>query len=347
MLRVSDIYNKAVFVRREDRSAKEPKQKKRHNRSAKTKSEFEKIGKIHMTVFAPDGSHVVGFMIKRPDIAGMIKREDRFLGFDSFTFNNKNVYATQGEDSFDNVAKSRLGIEWDHCVMWTGMDAKTTDGFELGYVNDAEFDKDSGEVSKFYVGDGGISQQLVGSVEIPSSMLRGYAKGYMLVDPNARKLCLNGGFAARAGEATAKAKIGTTATGKKIGSKASHAVNEGSFEFGKILGKTKRAYKEAANDSSPQRPVTAALNVSVEPTSRPAPLEGEVKKGPGHPVTYVPATQAKSTAVKSQTKKAPVKKQNVKKGRSTQDVAHAFGRQLGKLNSAFDDFGKEYKKARH
>ena len=40
------------------------------------------------------------------------------------------------------------------------MDAKTSDGKELGYVNDAEYEEKTGKVTKFLIGDGGMGRQI-------------------------------------------------------------------------------------------------------------------------------------------------------------------------------------------
>ena len=80
MLKVSQLYNMHVYA---------PKGGRRGKKAAAGEVEYGKIGRIHMAVFSPDGRRVVGFMVKRPDIAGMVKREDLFLGFDSFKLVDK------------------------------------------------------------------------------------------------------------------------------------------------------------------------------------------------------------------------------------------------------------------
>ena len=47
---------------------------------------LKRLGRIHMTVFDPDGRRVVGFLVKRPDVAGMVKRSDRLLLHDLVCF---------------------------------------------------------------------------------------------------------------------------------------------------------------------------------------------------------------------------------------------------------------------
>ena len=205
----------------------------------KAANTYGRLGKVHMTVFAPNGRRVVGFLVARPDVAGMVKRKDVFLALDAIAPCDGGVRVTKGDESYDDAARKRLGLDWDSCLIWAGMDAKTTDGKELGYVNDAEFNSKTGEVDAFMVGDGSMAQQLVGSVRIPADMLRGYEKGYMLVAPEAASQELTGGVAAKAGESYAKAKIEGKKAAAKAGKAAGEAVDAGSRALGKQLGRTK------------------------------------------------------------------------------------------------------------
>lgn len=207
-----------------------------HGKAAST---FTRLGKVHQAVFSPDGLRVVGFLVRRPDVAGMVKREDCFLALDAMAPCDGGVRATMGPDSFDAPARARLGLDWDACLIWAGMDARTTDGKVLGFVGDAEFNTKTGAVDHFMIGDGGMAQSLVGSVEIPADMLRGYEKGFMLVAPEAASLALSGGVAAKAGEGYAKAKLEGKKAAAKAGKAAGEAVDKGSRALGKQLGRTK------------------------------------------------------------------------------------------------------------
>jgi hypothetical protein len=113
--------------------------------------------------------------------------------------------------------------------------AKTTKGKVLGYVGDATFDEKTGAVADFLIGDGGVAESLVGQVRVPASMLVGYERGWMLLAPEAADQQLTGGLAAKAGEATARAKI----EGAKAAEAAGDAIDKGSRALGKQLGKTK------------------------------------------------------------------------------------------------------------
>ena len=203
------------------------------------KGTFKRMGRVHLTVFSPDGHRVVGFLVSPPDIAGMVKREDVFVALDSIAPCDGGVRVTRDKESFDDAARERLGLDWDSCIIWTGMDAKTSDGKVLGYVGDATFNTKTGVVEDFLVGDGGVAQSLVGSLKIPASMLRGYERGFMVVAPEAAHQALTGGAAGRAGESVAKAKIEGKKAAAKAGKAAGEAVDKGSRALGKQIGKTR------------------------------------------------------------------------------------------------------------
>lgn len=207
-----------------------------HGKAAGT---FERLGKVHQAVFSPDGRRVVGFLVARPDVAGMIKRDDVFLALDALAPCDGGVRVTRGDESFDDAARARLGLDWDACLIWAGMDARTTDGKDLGYVNDASFNTKTGAVECFMVGDGGVAQSLVGSLQIPAEMLRGYDRGYMMVAPEAARQELSGGVAGKAGESYARAKHEGKKAAAKAGHAAGEAVDKGSKALGRQLGRTR------------------------------------------------------------------------------------------------------------
>lgn len=271
--------------------------------------ELQRIGKIHLTVCSPDGHRVVGFLIRRPDIAGMVKQKDVFIALDSFDVSDYGLVATRGDDSFDDAARERLHLDWEKCIIWAGMDAKTTNGRELGWVNDLSFDPRSGKIDKFFVGDGGVAGSLVGYVEIPASMLRGYDKGFMLVDPEASKLQLDGGFAAKAGESYARAKVEGKAAGKKAATAADRVVQKGAYGLGKLIGKAKHSIEEyqKEDDSETAESKPREVKSVSEPVEEPMLAAAEpvdVAEAEGQPTeanepqvrTFVAASEAKEAA---------------------------------------------------
>lgn len=315
---------------------------------------YGKLGRVHTAVFAPSGKRLVGVMVKRPDIVGMVKRDDVFVAWDSLTEQGKNLLVSRPADGMDDAARKRLALDWDACIIWAGMDAKTTGGKPLGYVSDVEFNEKDGRVTRFLTSDGGAARALVGSFVITPDMVRGYARGYMVVDTGGKAVELNGGLAGAAGEGYARAKAKGAEVGKKVGAAAGEAVDKGSFELGRVLGKARRAIADAtAPEQAPAPEPAPALDVRVEkpveaiPERASDPADASARPAPK---TYAPKpadgdTAAAKTAARPAAKS--VAKKPAPKPASTGDrVARAAGKQLGGLGKMFGSFKDEFDKAR-
>lgn len=361
MPRINDYQGVRVFVTKKAR-----KDKKNPDAPAER---LAKLGKVHMAVFAPDGRQLVGFLVRRPDVAGMVKREDAFLAWDSFGPCERGICVTRPNDGLDDAARKRLGIDWDSCILWEGMDARTRSGKVLGYVNDVDFDAKTGRAITFYVGDGGMARALVGSFEVPAEMVLGYAPGKggqdgcMVVSDEAENLAVDGGAAAKAGEAWAAAKVKGSEVGKKAGAAASKAVDKGSFEVGRLIGKAQRAIKEAAaEEPAPADPAEMpAADVSVSAPVESLRASEQERAASGEPVTYVPAGEKSAEPASSQdaagnakpkakpavkrpteAQKAAAKK---KADAVTTDAARTLGKGIGRMGKMFGSFKDEFDKA--
>lgn len=333
MLRVGSLTGRRVLLHKKTTTAKD----------GTVTDKYQKLGRVHAAVFTPDGKHVAGFTIKRPDVAGMVKRADAFLARDSLkVLDEKTVLVTRPEDGLDEAALRRLDLDWDRCIMWSGMDAKTTAGKPLGYVSDAEYDEGSGVVTRFFTADGGMARALIGSFVITPDMVRGYRDGFMTVEPGDKSVQLDGGLAGAAGEGYARAKAGASEVGKKVGAAAGEAVDKGSFALGRVLGKAKRAIADAATpeDEPPAVPEVPAADVRVEkPTARIAEKSAQPAAGATRqrPKTYAPTAKAPTPKAKPAPKKKPA---------TTGDkVARAAGKQLSGLGKMFGSFKDEFDKA--
>lgn len=203
-----------------------------------------KFGKVRQAVFSPDGCRLVGFLVKRPDVAGMIKRHDAFVAFDVLGRDGKRLVIMREEAAMDDAALKRLNVSWDDCIIWGGMDAQTKGGKKLGYVDGAAFDAKTGAVESFSITDSGMANAIIGSIEVPSSMLKGYSNGKMIVANKAAKLPPSGGLAGKAGEATARAQQGA----EKATDMAADALDKGSKSLGRTLGKAKRKVEAHASE---------------------------------------------------------------------------------------------------
>ncbi|MEY8437842.1 PRC-barrel domain-containing protein [Atopobiaceae bacterium 24-176] len=328
MLTMEQLVGQKVFV---------PRPEGKRTKADGTPATPKRIGKVHNLVFSPEGTRVVGLMVKRPDVAGMVKREDLFVALDAVgTFEGGMI--VEGDDGSGPEAATKRGLDLDRCIIWGGMDVATRSGKQLGYVTDVQFDYGTGAVDTVFVTDGAVAASVVGSVPVPGSMLLGYSKGFMVVCDEAASLELTGGLAAKAGEGFAHAKI----AGKQAASKAGEAVDKGSFALGRALGSAKRSISEAMADDGSDDPLpdARAEAVRVEAAAAPKAVEGEA----GEPPLYAPAGTAGVTGDVGSKKPEGVSSKKEDPDKVAQ-AAKAVGRQLGKTQGMFKSFLKEFEEA--
>ena len=293
---------------------------------------FSKLGKIHNVVFAPfkqgKPSQVVGVMVQKSDIAGMIKQDDAFVTLESLEIIEQGLCVKEPENNVDKATIKRLNLDFDNCILWHGMEARTKSGKSLGYVSGAEFDQTTGVVSAFLVGDGAGSEALVGSFAIKSEWLLGYSNGVMVLSDEATDAQLTGGLAAKAGESYAAVAAKASEATAKAGKAVAEATEKGAFALGKTLAKAKRAIKDAtepdAEDDSERPAPVAAEGVQLEKLS--SEEQAAADKAAAKPA-------AKPAATKSTTKATANK------------AAKSFGMQLGRMGKMFSDFKDEFDKA--
>ena len=311
-----------------------------------------KIGKIYKTVFSPDGLRVVGFIVRRPDLLWMFKRPERFLALDAMEIQDGLICPAKGMDSWDERAIKRLDVDYETCIIWEGMDVKTSDGRELGRVDEISFDERTGELNSLFLDDGGTARAIVGSVEIPMELMVGYKNGVLVVQPEAAQLLPTGGLAAKAGEATAKIGAGAKEGAKKAGQAASKAVDKGSYGLGKLIGRAKRSVTGAVDGFRQEMP---AEKPAPKASSGSAAKAGGAKvstasKGSAAKAasgTAKPAVSGKVGAAKSSSGKSAStgKSSSGKSASTTKSAGKAVSDHMKAAGSMFSDFKKEFDKA--
>lgn len=271
-----------------------------------------RIGKIRRMVFHPRERRVVGFIVKRPDLALMFHRKDLFVSLQGFDFVDGRVVVRQTSDATDKGACKALGIDYDSCVMWEGLPLMTESGEVLGTVGTVTFDRSSGAVSTVLADAGATANTLLGTRVIPVSYIKGFRRGVgvalaqrghegdeqdeeeielgaILVSDKAKKLAAEGSVAEKAGAATAVAvnKV-NTAVKPAVANAAkatTHAVGEGVRAVGKRVEETKGAFGAFKDEYDKARGSRG---------------DGSVAKGG--------AGSSKGTASKAPVKKSPTKK---------------------------------------
>lgn len=297
-----------------------------------------KIGKIFKTVFDPSGMRVVGYIVRRPDFLWMFKRPEKFLALDAYDAEEGVIHPTMGSKSWDDAAIKRLGIDFDKCLIWEGMDVVTTSGDELGRVDEISFDEETGEVGSFFLDDGGASRALIGSFEIPADLVIGYdpKKQVLRVKAEASNGKLTGGLAAKAGTAVGRAQASAKQGTKKADEVASQAVEKGSVGLGKAVGRLKRSMDEsvvAFNDASGRTEEKARQEAAARKVAAAKPKAGTSK-----------AASASGSAKAGAKKAAGPAGKKSSQGTGA-DMAKAVGKQLKGASTMFADFKSEFDKA--
>ena len=294
-------------------------------------------------MFSPDGLRVVGFVVRRPDLLWMFKRPERFLALDAMDVQDGFIVPAMGGASWDERAIKRLGVDWDTCILWEGIEVKTTDGASLGHVDDISFDERTGDLNSLFLDDGGVARGLVGSVEIPVDLMIGYQKGVLIVKPEAALLLPTGGLAGKAGEMTARigneAKEGVAAAGKAAGK----AVDKGTVGIGKAIGRAKRSVTGAVDSyrkESGAEERAAAKKAQQEAEAKRAKAAQTAKAG-AKPFASVKTSASAKADATTKTKAVAKPKED-----ETKSVGAALGDHMKAAGSMFSNFKKEYDKAR-
>ncbi len=205
-----------------------------------------KIGKIQRAIFNPDNLSLVGYLVKRPDLLFMVKRDDAFLAYDSFKVVDGRIIGTIDRDSWDQPACNRLGLDWDSCLILEGMPIKTSEGDDIGHVEAVTYDERTGASESLEVTDGMTAKALLGVSTIPIEYVIGYRDGFLMVQPKAMKMSPEGGLAAKAGEGVALATKSVSDMGAKAADAVGNVVEKASKAAGNRVGQLSRSTGEAA-----------------------------------------------------------------------------------------------------
>ena len=235
-----------------------------------------RIGRVRACVFHPTERRCVGFIVKRPDLLWMFRRPDLFVALDGFDLIDGRIVVRPQAETSGPAACRRLGISWDDCVLWEGMPMMTADETVIGAVGSVTFSIDTGEVESVVANNGATAKYLLGTLEVPGDMIKGFRRGKgarlsvkddardvsdgdeflgaIVVSDDVWQLQPEGGWAEAAGEFTAKAAARVKEAAAKASPKvhevthaAGEAINEGAYAVGKQVAASKgmfSAFKE-------------------------------------------------------------------------------------------------------
>lgn len=314
------------------------------------KSGDKQIGKVRHLVFHPKERRVVGFIVKRPDLALMFHRPDQFVALDSYEMVDGRVCVSPDSGAVDKGACKRLGLDWDRCVLWAGMPIVTESGREVGLVGTVSFDAATGAVASVVADRGATSAALLGTVEIPVESIRGFRfgigalvtevgregeaveeederRGAILVKDSVLDIAAEGGLAEKAGTAVGHIRAG-----------ASEAVEKGTQALNDQIDKTegmfsnfKDEYRKARHDGDEQA-------AEREPRAIVDVVDDQIDKTSGMFAAFKEEFDKASSADPSE---APSSEEG------EQTVVEAIGRQVKRSRGMFAAFKEEYDKARN
>jgi len=168
-----------------------------------------RVGRVVAVLFHPAESRVVGMLVERPDIALVIRRRDRMLALDRAAFDEGDVNVI-GSSAWDGLAASRLGIDWERSVIWSGMPVRTESGRMLGSVRDAVFDPATGQLNALGLSGGVTADVAVGVRDLAARLVQGFDGEAVVVSDEAAQAKVDGGASAVAGRGAAVAKAEAT-----------------------------------------------------------------------------------------------------------------------------------------
>ncbi len=323
------------------------------------KNGAKRIGKIRSFVFHPKEKRCIGFIVKRPDLLWMFRRKDKFVSLQGYDFEDGRVVVRDEPEATDRAACKSLGVNWDECVLWTGLPVVTECGQNLGMVGSVVFDRATGAIDSLETNNGATTDALLGKRTIPSSLVKGFKRGVgaalsqsagegdevelgaILVSDEAQEISAEGGMAEKAGKATAVAMDKAHRTADKAkpvvdeaAKKTGEVVNKGAYVTGKQISKTKTMFSDFKSEYDKARgPVEKKPAKSISDGK-------EALSGSGDGV--------KKTSGKTSGKKTSTKKKQPTESKSTSESGgKAVGSQMKKASGMFAAFKEEYDKARH
>lgn len=178
------------------------------------------LGRVGAVLFHPTEPRVVGFQVDRSDVLGVVARAPRFVALADTRTKSGALHLTAEKLPVDDASQDALGFHWDVTVIWQHMPVRSAGGDNVGTVQDAEFDRQSGELSRLVISTGVVGDVAVGRLEVTREFVRGFNGKAVIVLPGYREIEASGG-AAKA------AAVGVTAIKTRSGQVADGAMQVG------------------------------------------------------------------------------------------------------------------------
>jgi sporulation protein YlmC with PRC-barrel domain len=167
----------------------------------------KRVGRVVHVLFDAARPVVVGYLVERRRLLWLFDRKDRHLAHDRVRFTSEGMHIVQDGAVWDRKAASRLGIDWNLTVVWSGMPVRAEKGTRIGTVRDGVYDVETGELKALGL-TGGITADLaLGTTDLPAGLVMGFTDGYVVISDEALDIAPSGGAAEAAGKGAAVARV--------------------------------------------------------------------------------------------------------------------------------------------
>ncbi|MHB1135453.1 MAG: PRC-barrel domain-containing protein [Coriobacteriia bacterium] len=203
------------------------------------------LGHISAVLFHPSEPRVVGLQVAKGAVLGVIDQRPRYVQLAEVTAGADQTLAIEADAlPKDSAGERVIGFSWDETVIWHGMPVISAAGDQVGTIGDADFDATTGELTMLQISTGAVGDLAVGRLEVPRTLVRGFAGDSVVVEAGYAELMATGGAAkaAATGVTVLKERSGQVADGvMQVGVAAAGALGR-SFKSGmgrKALDKMK------------------------------------------------------------------------------------------------------------
>lgn len=223
----------------------------------------KKIGRVHHFIF--QSNKCVGVLIKRPDVALMIRRKDVFAPIGAINFQSKSVILDADFEKQGSAYLKKKNIKLSQTFVYDGMAVQCESGAELGSIDSVVCDA-KGNVKLVNVSDGVTSDKLLGLRAVPAELVLGMKQGtgfarlvntdseedegmgVFVVKDEALDIKFSGGATQKLAVSTIKAKNKASEVAVKAKEKAMPAVEKGKD---KAVELAKKGFDTVKDKASP------------------------------------------------------------------------------------------------
>lgn len=310
------------------------------------KGRTKKYGRVRNVIFHPSKPQAVAITVKRPDLLWMFKRKDRFAALDkiSLTESGDILLELADDEAWDNGACKRLGIDMDKCIIWDNMAVRNLEGADLGLISNIVLGDDL-KIESIDVSSGDINRALLGSADIVVDKLRGYDPDTQAIvaDIQPEEVVVNGGVAAKAGEAWAKGSHKMSESQEAISDRAAQNIEDTAYAAGEAIASVKEKVGGKLKDSGASEKASElgskagdAINSGAYKLGQ---AIGKLKNSDEEPA------QAENVEVKNANPAAAKKSEAASEESDIDAAAKAVGAHLKKAGGMFSAFKEEFDKA--